>query len=189
MSSSYTDFETAMKTKLEDCTKHGQCSNCGGCCIPWLPITKEEERTIRKYITKNNIKAIPTKEGKNVYMDCCFHDRKNKRCIIYPVRPDVCRKFKCNLSAKEIADNKDYYNKTCFYNKVDLKAGKYKALKNFKPMDLLFYNDVTCLFGYIVSALKIKSEKDLITFLINSGNRDVAKAIKENKIELEWGEK
>ena len=40
---------------------NGKCSNCGGCCIPWLPLTYKEIDTIKDYISKHNIKPIPYK--------------------------------------------------------------------------------------------------------------------------------
>ena len=93
-----------------NCTKNGKCSNCGQCCIPWLPITWEEYLIIKDYIKDNKILPTPCREGDNIYMDCPFHDRHNKRCNIYEVRPEVCRTFSCGSPNKTIKKNRYYYD-------------------------------------------------------------------------------
>ena len=94
-------------------TKNGECSKCGNCCTPVIPITEEEVKKIREYIKENDIKMVMpiTKEGRHI--KCCFYDFENHRCNIYPVRPEVCRKFICSLNNKEIDKNKEYYDKIC----------------------------------------------------------------------------
>jgi Fe-S-cluster containining protein len=66
------------------------CKNCHKCCGPivWF---KPEEILIREYMLKNNIKYVvwSTEEFKKSDMRCPYI--KNDKCVIYPVRPIVCR--------------------------------------------------------------------------------------------------
>lgn len=68
--------------------KHTNCINCGECCgvVPALP---EEINVIRRYISDNGISPVK-RADKTI---CPFRDDKHKKCLIYPVRPVVCRLF------------------------------------------------------------------------------------------------
>ena len=99
---------------ITDFTKEGKCSGCGQCCAAVLPVSEEELKIITKYIAKHNIKpqrhdigfSRPHKD-----LTCPFLDnRKEYRCLIYPVRPDVCKHFICNIpQSKVIADRKRFW--------------------------------------------------------------------------------
>ena len=161
------------KTKLE-------CKNCGGCCIPWLPITYQEYETIKEYIQKNNITKEDHRDGNNFYMDCPFHDRKNKRCKIYEVRPFVCQDFYCCRPKKERNRRRNQYDK-----RADING---KHLDKLFPLDLLFYDDPTTLFILINQKLKPKSEEELLQILIKTGHKDIVDAIKKGGIKLYYDE-
>ena len=64
-----------------------KCINCGGCCGP-VPISIEEEKEIKNYINKNNLKL---KKSSKFSIDCKF--RVNNKCQIYEVRPEICKNF------------------------------------------------------------------------------------------------
>lgn len=66
---------------------HFSCNNCGGCCGP-VPIDNKEYEKIKEYCVKNKIKPI-------LYLDytCPFRDEKLKSCMIYEVRPTICKLF------------------------------------------------------------------------------------------------
>jgi|GEM_PF-3128064 len=65
---------------------HKNCNNCGDCCGV-IPATTKEIELIKKHLRDNpNIK--PVNENS---IECPFRDIKIKRCLIYPVRPLVCR--------------------------------------------------------------------------------------------------
>lgn len=65
--------------------EHKNCTNCGRCC-GIIPVSSIELKEIRAYVSKHNIKAI------NIHsMICPFRDDKKKICVIYPVRPMICR--------------------------------------------------------------------------------------------------
>ena len=152
---------------------NGKCSNCGNCCIPWLPLTNEEIKVIKDYISKHNIKPIPLQEGNNYYLDCCFHDRKNKRCTIYPVRPEVCRNFICSASNKKIKKDRYYYDKRADVNGVHL--------DKFTTMDLLFYDDPSCFLHFLVYKFKPKDINELKFLCRKFGQSELADAICDNE--------
>ena len=37
------------------CDSCGKCTRCGECCAAFLPITRKEEKRIKKYVKQNNI--------------------------------------------------------------------------------------------------------------------------------------
>lgn len=154
---------------MKDYTCNGKCSNCGNCCIPWLPITKHEYKTIKEYIKRHKIKPQVLQEGNDYYMDCCFHDRKNKKCTIYEVRPEVCKNFMCSSSCEKIDKDRKHYDDRAHFNG--------KNLNRFYPFDLLFYDDPRTLLQLIVSDYKPQSEEELKTYLVALGHKDLAECI------------
>ena len=93
-----------MKSGVWDFTKDGECSNCGQCCADHLPVTKGEIMKISRYIKKHRIKEqkhfIPARNPNLVDMTCPFRDNANQRCVIYDVRPMICREFRCDKPGK-----------------------------------------------------------------------------------------
>lgn len=69
------------------------CTGCGACCSALLPVTDKEIKKIRKYIKEHNIKPLKPLG----LVDCPFCDiSKNKeKCLIYPVRPWICKIYQC----------------------------------------------------------------------------------------------
>lgn len=134
-----------------------QCSNCGECCTDILPLTKKEMRNIRSYIRKHNVKE-------NVYMDedtidfrCPFYVKDSeKHCSIYPVRPEICRRFKCNQSSSYIELNKAMLSLHAYYNKFY--NGSYHH--SFITLHNLFYKN----YEYELQAI----------FSLCNNNRDMA---------------
>ncbi len=88
---------------MEDYTVNGKCSGCGECCSNLLPMTRREIDAIRKYIKSHEIKPqkhfIPTR---NPVADtvCPFRDNTNRRCLIYEVRPDICKAYSCDKASR-----------------------------------------------------------------------------------------
>lgn len=75
----------------------GKCSRCGGCCTRFLPITRSEEKDIRRYIRK---KHVPLEHHGDADVDMLcpflhFSEGEQTSCSIYPVRPKVCRLWSC----------------------------------------------------------------------------------------------
>lgn len=94
------------ETNVTDFTKGGKCSNCGQCCSDILPISKQEIARIKKYIKENNIKEQRHNFTSGVDMTCPFRDEVNKKCLIYPIRPQICRSFVCNHKIEDIEREK-----------------------------------------------------------------------------------
>jgi len=96
-----------MIDEITDYTIKGKCSNCGACCGDLVMISKKEIETIKNYIEKNQIKEQPYRfyNGK-IILTCPFRDEENKKCTIYPVRPSMCKEFKCNQGSECLGKNK-----------------------------------------------------------------------------------
>ena len=80
---------------------HLNCNNCGGCCGP-VPISQIEYKNIKEYCIEKNIVPI-------LYLDytCPFRDEKNKKCMIYEVRPMLCKLM--GVTKGMYCDNKNTY--------------------------------------------------------------------------------
>lgn len=107
---SYDEMCADLEDGVYDFTKDGKCSNCGNCCSNLLPISSKEIDTIRRYIKKHNII-----EQRNRYplasltldLTCPFRSEAEKGCLIYPVRPEICRSFQCNYKKEDLLKNRD----------------------------------------------------------------------------------
>lgn len=106
------DYRKDLQRGVCDRTEGGKCIGCGDCCSNLLPVTESEIRTIERYIKSHGIKE----QKHNVLLadpafdfTCPFLDnsKKKDRCVIYPIRPLVCRSFTCSnrgvMSEKELA--------------------------------------------------------------------------------------
>lgn len=69
-----------------DIPKHTRCQNCGKCCGVIL-VSEREVKAIQEYLKKNP--KIRAQRGPD--FTCPFRDEENRRCVIYPVRPTICR--------------------------------------------------------------------------------------------------
>ena len=112
------------KSGLYNFCKDGKCSECGNCCSRHLAMSQKEINTIRAYIKRHNIKQ--QKHAMYVYADayfdatCPFLDdtKPNHKCLIYEVRPLICREFRCD----------------CWQN-IDRKSELFKH--NLHPVDVV----------------------------------------------------
>ena len=105
-----------MKSGVYDFTVDGECSNCGQCCSDFLPMSAHEVARIHAYVKKHNIKPnkhIPPTMAQVEDFTCPFRNDVERKCDIYPVRPAICRDFKCDKPRKEIEANKRMYHGKC----------------------------------------------------------------------------
>ena len=165
-----------MKDQVKNLCKSGQCSRCGECCTPFIPITTKEYKTIEKYIKENNIECENPVDGNNVHVKCCFYNRKEKKCNIYPVRPEVCRRFQCNKTMQQIRARRKHFNNRADINKV---GGKIQG------MDELFYGKLDCLL-YQIKYYNPQNTEEFIKICETMGRKDIIQGIKEGKIKLGW---
>ena len=87
---------------VKDFTKDGKCSNCGECCSNCLPLSEAEIKRIKAYIKKHGIKEQRHNVMSGVDMTCPFRDNANRKCLIYEIRPAICREFMCNHTHDDI---------------------------------------------------------------------------------------
>lgn len=95
---------------VTDYTCNGQCSNCGACCSGLLPLSAKEIKTIKAYMRKHPIKEQRHNMTSGTDLTCPFRDERNRKCLIYEVRPAICRTFICNQSLQEMERNKARYS-------------------------------------------------------------------------------
>lgn len=140
---------------IYDFTINKHCSRCGSCCGLFIPFTEKELQVIKSYVEKNNIKSY--NKRLNIETDafegnCCFYDKDNKKCMIYEVRPYVCRDFIC--SRKNWKVKRDMYEKRAKYNSS---LSKKTILASF---DDKIYNDVYPIIRYIL-AIAVENQAKL----------------------------
>lgn len=87
---------------ITDYTENGKCTNCGSCCSNFLPLSDNEILRIEKYVKKHNIKEQRHNVFAGYDMTCPFRDDVQRKCLIYSVRPEICRVFMCNHSHEDI---------------------------------------------------------------------------------------
>ena len=80
--------------KIEDNSICGKCSKCGECCTPYLPISQSELNTIQKYVIEHKIRPQKQMLVMENRLSCPYYD--GKKCLVYEVRPLICKEFYCN---------------------------------------------------------------------------------------------
>lgn len=122
MIGTFSDVLRDMKNGVYDFTKDGECSSCGACCSSLLPISEKELKVIKRYVKKNHIKPqkhIPPTVEPTFDLTCPFRDDNNRICIIYSLRPQICRSFKCDKPQNDIwATKREFHAK---YRVVDMR--------------------------------------------------------------------
>lgn len=91
-----------MEYTCTDFTVNGKCSNCGQCCSNMLPMSKREVKRIKAYIKQHDIKEQRHNMLVGIDMTCPFRDEANRKCLVYEVRPAICRQFMCNHTKEDI---------------------------------------------------------------------------------------
>jgi len=146
----------------KDFTCNGECSRCGECCTPLLPITLDEYYIIKDYIKKNKIEPTNMVRPEGIYIKCPFYDFDNKICKIYEVRPEVCRAFSCANKYRLIAKNRKYYDA-----RADINGDH---LDRFVPFDLLFYDNPIMSIIIAHAELKAKTPEEIVATLFQLGS-------------------
>lgn len=104
-----------MENGVYDFTDDGKCSNCGQCCTDILPMSRGEIQRIRDYIRKHQIKEqkhfVPTAVPV-IDWTCPFRNNSERKCMIYEVRPEICRDFQCNKPKEHIEASKKLFAET-----------------------------------------------------------------------------
>ena len=95
-----------------DFTMDGKCSNCGACCSGVLPLSRAEVERIKRYLTQHPVKEQWHNGRTGIDMTCPFRDERNRVCLIYPVRPDICASFVCNYTPEDLHRAKMDFHKS-----------------------------------------------------------------------------
>lgn len=122
-------IETMVKgeTKLQDNSCCGYCSKCGECCTNFLPVSQQEVDVIQKYVISNNIKPQMQMLVMQNRLTCPYYD--GKKCLIYEVRPLICKEFYCYKRATAEIGKKFMKEK---YTTVDMWAVAEEIDRYFK---------------------------------------------------------
>lgn len=95
----------------KDLTKGGKCSGCGACCSSVIPVTDTEAEILKGYAEAHGIKPeLPGGKGTVMQLQCPFLDKDAGKCLAYPVRPGICRSYRCDKSDADIL--RDYLRTT-----------------------------------------------------------------------------
>ena len=145
-----------------------------------MPLTRKEEKRIREYIKKNKIEPELFQTNDYMNLQCCFYDRKNKKCKIYEVRPSICKTFKCNRKIDVLELEKEVAHERAYWNRKE--NGN---ITNITDMRLLFYEDPRSFIGnilYVITKGTMQvTEKDynfLIKYLKSNGLEELANCMK-----------
>lgn len=117
---------------VKDFTCNGKCSNCGQCCTDFLPLSRKEVKRIKAYIKKHRIKEQRHNALMKTDLTCPFRDETNKKCLIYEVRPDICKTFICNQTTDVMLKNR-----TRIHNTREYVAMRYEFFGNKEDVDWL----------------------------------------------------
>lgn len=173
-----------MEKDLQNMTINDKCSHCGQCCGMFIPFTKLEIKVIKQYVKEFNIKPVTDRETPSGFEGrCCFYDKINKKCNIYPVRPLVCQDFMCNH--KDWKKRRDKYEKYGDYN-----SSLKKSASTLAAFDDLIYEDyypiIRFIIGLTASNNYIDSDKFLeaIKYFHREDLLKYIKAINENGEEV-----
>lgn len=162
-----------MENNICDKTKNGKCSECGGCCTIFLPVTKKEVEIIKKYVKEHDIKPIERQTLIGYNMTCMFLDQETKKCKIYPVRPYVCKDFLCNH--KDWKERRELYSKRADYNKTTNGLPD-----NMTTFDDLIFDDPRPMLIYLTDFVKKScknsdNESEMLLEILNAvGRKDIA---------------
>lgn len=156
---------------IKDRTCNHKCSCCGSCCTEFIPLTQKEVHKIKDYLKEHpEIKGNWLTKGETdaLYAFCPFLNKDTYLCDIYPVRPFVCRDFKCDKSKETIKKNREMYAMRADYN------GFLKEKDKYVSLHFLFFGDYQFDFTYRHLALKqmlsddplfrIRFNRDSLTF-------------------------
>lgn len=95
------------KKGIIDFTHEGKCSRCGQCCCNYIPLSSGEIKEIKRYVKKYHIKEhINGAPMAPISWDLSCPFFSGHECIIYPVRPAICRNFQCDQQPEIIKRNK-----------------------------------------------------------------------------------
>lgn len=109
-----------MKHGVYNFTQKGKCISCGNCCTALLPMTKEELKTIQRFVKRKHLQ-IEKHTGADLDLTCPFRNEEKRICMVYNIRPQICRDFKCDKPQKKIDDTKEKFEYDNRYSVLNLR--------------------------------------------------------------------
>ena len=103
------DYKSGIR--VEDHTCNGHCSGCGECCGNFLPMSADEVAAIHRHLKRHPVREQRHNAMMGVDATCPFRDEKTRKCLIYSIRPGICRSFMCNYTLDDLATNKELFHK------------------------------------------------------------------------------
>lgn len=108
-------------------------------------MTRAEVKIIKNYVKEKNIKQIKNIKNGQIENSCPFRNNIDKKCMIYEVRPELCRDYKCwdltisDFIEKYIEDESysTYCGHETFFNDPSVKARYFKEQHNQKPIEVI----------------------------------------------------
>jgi Fe-S-cluster containining protein len=144
-------------TKVQDFTCNGKCSGCGNCCTDFLPMSKSDVKRIKTYLKSHpEIKEQIHIDGDNMHIKCAFRDEVNKKCLIYPARPFVCKQFICSLDSDTVLSNRDKIQSTAYYNKINPTT---KEMSNMISSHALFFDNFNWELSFVYNTCQFDEAK------------------------------
>lgn len=95
------------KARITDNSICGKCSKCGECCTNLLPISQKELEQMQEYVIKNEIRPQTQMLVMQNRLTCPYYN--GKKCLIYEVRPLICKEFYC-YKKPDIETSKKFAN-------------------------------------------------------------------------------
>lgn len=81
---------------------------------------KKELKIIKRYAKRKHIKPV-NHENVNFDLTCPFRDDEKKVCMIYEVRPFICRTFICNKPQNKIEWERDILSFNSDFHVINLR--------------------------------------------------------------------
>lgn len=122
---------------ITDFSNGGSCSNCGSCCTGILPLTQGEIKRIKRYVSVKKIKEQRHNALIGYDATCPFRDEEKRECLIYEVRPEICRRFICSNDIETITrnrnalyrDRKDVFMRSEFFGNDEVQKGLQEIMR------------------------------------------------------------
>ena len=152
---------------IQNNTINNKCSKCGDCCGLFIPFTKQELQIIKEYVSKHFILPYNRldKTTNTFKAHCCFYNEKDKKCMIYDVRPWVCKDFLCN--------NKDWIQRRNRYEQY----GDYNGMNSnnciLATFDDLIYDNYEPILYHITNQMSTRDTNEFIQLLASVKRLDI----------------
>lgn len=138
-----------MQNKVTPCN-NPNCENCNECCSMTTSITDKELEEILLYIQSDQklLNKIKNKimhlnylliKKETINFKCLFTSEKDKKCMIYEVRPFACREFHCDTNAEIYLEDKAYDMLHIFNHIVDNHLSNKKEILKLQKVYRLSY--------------------------------------------------